>query len=274
MTSQKKPEEIARGWIDKRIEEAGWALVNRDEYHPSLNAAVIREALLTGKKEADYYFLINGKAVAVLEAKRESINTKNKKLIAQAEDYAVRSSPISYSLYPSLPFVLLSNGKEIVMRDFRQRDSEYENTPFNTIPTPKEFCKKLDITSPFAQFPTLSAVGLRECQFDAVTHVEETFKNHEKRALITMATGAGKTYTACLIAYRFLTYGEAKRVLFLVDRTNLGTQALEGFGTFTRTEKGEVFSNIYTVGALKSDDPEKAKGLQVSSPPYKSYMLQ
>ena len=263
MTSQKKPEEIAREWIDKRIEEAGWALVNRDEYRPSLNAAVIREALLTGKKEADYYFHINGKAVAVLEAKKESISTKNKKLIAQAEDYAVRSSPISYSLYPSLPFVLLSNGKEIVMRDFRQKDSEYENTPWNTIPTPKEFCRKLDITSPFAQFPTLSADGLRECQFDAVTHVEETFKNHEKRALITMATGAGKTYTACLIAYRFLTYGEAKRVLFLVDRTNLGTQALEGFGTFTRTEKGEVFSNIYTVGALKSDDPEKAKGLQV-----------
>lgn len=263
MTLQKKPEEIAREWIDKRIEEAGWALVNRDEYHPSLNAAVIREALLTGKKEADYYFLINGKAVAVLEAKRESISTNNKKLIAQAEDYAVRSSPISYSLYRSLPFVLLSNGKEIVMRDFRQRDSEYENTPFNTVPTPKEFCKKLHITSPFAQFPALSEDGLRECQFDAVTHVEETFKNHEKRALITMATGAGKTYTACLIAYRFLTYGEAKRVLFLVDRTNLGTQALEGFGTFTRTEKGEVFSNIYTVGALKSDDPEKAKGLQV-----------
>lgn len=153
MTLQKKPEEIAREWIDKRIEEAGWALVNRDEYHPSLNAAVIREALLTGKKEADYYFLINGKAVAVLEAKRESISTNNKKLIAQAEDYAVRSSPISYSLYRSLPFVLLSNGKEIVMRDFRQRDSEYENTPFNTVPTPKEFCKKLHITSPFAQFP-------------------------------------------------------------------------------------------------------------------------
>lgn len=56
MTSQKKPEEIARGWIDKRIEEAGWALVNRDEYHPSLNAAVIREALLTGKKGSGLLF--------------------------------------------------------------------------------------------------------------------------------------------------------------------------------------------------------------------------
>lgn len=49
---------------------------------------------------------------------------------------------------------------------------------------------------------------------------------------MVLATGAGKTYTACLAAYRLLSYTPMRRVLFLVDRNNLGKQAEENLELF------------------------------------------
>ena len=69
---------------------------------------------------------------------------------------------------------------------------------------------------------------------------------------MVLATGAGKTYTACLTAYRMLAYTPMRRVLFLVDRNNLGKQAETEFGTFRLTDNGEAFNMIYTVNRLKS----------------------
>ena len=82
-----KPEERARQWIDRKLEDAGWQVVNRDEYAPGMTAVAVREAAMRGGLEADYLLLINGKAAAVLEAKREEIALDNPHLIAQAENY-------------------------------------------------------------------------------------------------------------------------------------------------------------------------------------------
>ena len=70
--------------------------------------------------------------------------------------------------------------------------------------------------------------------------------------LLVMATGTGKTYTACLAAYRMLSYTPMRRVLFLVDRNNLGKQAEGEFGTFRLTENGDAFNTIFTVNRLRS----------------------
>ena len=80
-----KPEERAREWIDRKLEDAGWKVINRDEYAPGMTAVAVREAAMRGGLEADYLLLINGKAAAVLEAKREEISLSNPHLIAQAE---------------------------------------------------------------------------------------------------------------------------------------------------------------------------------------------
>ena len=80
-----KPEELARVWIDNKLEESGWLIINRNEYRPGLQAVAIRELILKGQKEADYVLMLNGKAAAILEAKREEIQLDNPKLIAQAE---------------------------------------------------------------------------------------------------------------------------------------------------------------------------------------------
>ena len=91
-----------------------------------------------------------------------------------------------------------------------------------------------------------------DCQYEAVTELEKSFRIGQNRALMVLATGAGKTYTACLTAYRMLAYTPMRRVLFLVDRNNLGKQAETEFGTFRLTDNGEAFNMIYTVNRLKS----------------------
>ncbi len=104
----------------------------------------------------------------------------------------------------------------------------------------------------YVGLPTLSPKGLRACQYEAITQLEQSFRNGENRALMVLATGAGKTYTACLAAYRMLAFTPMKRILFLVDRNNLGKQAETEFGTFRLTENGDPFNTIFTVNRLKS----------------------
>ena len=110
----------------------------------------------------------------------------------------------------------------------------------------------LGIEDPFAGLPTLNPKGLRACQYNAITGLEKSFRNGQNRALMVLATGAGKTYTACLASYRMLAYTKIRRVLFLVDRNNLGKQAEGEFGTFRLTENGDAFNTIYSVNRLKS----------------------
>lgn len=246
------PEEKARQKIDRMFVEAGWDVINREEYSAGMTAVAIREGLLQGNKEADYFLFLNGKAVGVLEAKREDADITAQCVSEQAEDYA-RSVPLCYPVFSKpLPIVMKSNGKELYMRDMRDSDSQYKD--LLKIPTPKKIVSMLGIDDAFAGLPSLSKKGLRECQFDAIINLETSFRAGQKKALIVLATGAGKTYTACMAAYRMLAYIGMKRVLFLVDRNNLGKQAEGGFGTFRLTQNGDAFNTIYGVSRLKSND--------------------
>ena len=82
------PEEKARQKIDQWFVEAGWKVTNREDYEPTSTAVAIREGLLKGNLEADYFLFINGKAVGVLEAKREDIDALSDKVCDQAALYA------------------------------------------------------------------------------------------------------------------------------------------------------------------------------------------
>lgn len=244
------PEEKARQKIDQWLTDAGWKVVDREDYEPTCTAVAIREGLLKGNLEADYFLFINGKAVGVLEAKREDIEAFSNKVCEQAVLYA-RSVPNIYQTYQKpLPFIFTSNGKDLYFCDFREQDSYFKQ--IMSIPTPHELVEKLGIEDIFAGLPTLKKKGLRDCQYEAVTELEKSFRNGQNRALMVLATGAGKTYTACLTAYRMLSYTSMRRVLFLVDRNNLGKQAEGEFGTFRLTENGDAFNTIFTVNRLRS----------------------
>ena len=244
------PEEKARVKIDKMLEDAGWQVVSRDEYTPSLTAAAIKEGLLKNNLEADYFLFINGKAVGVLEAKRAEVDVDSDVVKQQAEKY-VNNVPSIYAAYcKPLRIIYLSNGEKVLFYDYDKKDEVYQE--INRIHTPKEIVDLLGIADFYAGLPALSKKGLRQCQFDAVTGLENSFRNGQKKALMVLATGAGKTFTACLASYRFLSYTKMRKILFLVDRNNLGKQAEGEFGKFRLTETKEPFNTIFGVSRLKS----------------------
>ena len=257
------PEEKARIKIDQWFADAGCEVINRDEYEPTSTAVAIREGLLKDNLEADYFLFINGKAVGVLEAKREETDAFSSIVCEQAALYA-KSVPNIYQTYQKpLPFIFTSNGKELYFCDFREQDHYFKQ--IMTIPTPHELVKKLGINDYFAGLPTLRKKGLRDCQYEAITELEKSFRSGQKRALMVLATGAGKTYTACLAAYRMLSYTPMRRVLFLVDRNNLGKQAEGEFGTFRLTENGEAFNTIFTVNRLRSSSIPSDSNVVIST---------
>lgn len=250
------PEQKARVKIDKVLESAGWTVVARDEYTNAINAQAVKENILQGNKEADYILYLDGKAIGVLEAKRED-NQLGLAVAEQAQNYA-NILPIWVQTWKNpLPFIFLSNGNLLLFKDMREAKPCYK--VLKKMFTPKELVQLAgdDIQSEYAKLPSLPPVGpkgLRECQFEAITNLELSFKQGLKKALIVLATGAGKTFTACTAAYRLLNYTSAKRVLFLVDRNNLGKQAEGEFGTYKLTETGNAFSDEYIVHRLRSVD--------------------
>ncbi len=257
------PEEKARQKIDQWFSDAGWQVINRDDFEPGCTAVAIREGLLKGNLEADYLLFIEGKAVGVLEAKREEIDPASQEVCEQAALYA-RSVPDTYQAYQRpLPFIYASNGKELYFCDFREKEPYFRL--IEMIPQPYELVKKLGIKDFFAGLPVLRKKGLRDCQYEAIRELEKSFRSGQTRALMVLATGAGKTYTACLASYRFLTYTKMRRVLFLVDRNNLGKQAETEFATFRLTEKGDAFNLIYTVNRLRSAQVPKDSNVVIST---------
>lgn len=231
------------------LKKAGWSIVPRDQYSPGVSAVAIEEGLLKGNLEADYLLFLEGKAIGVLEAKKESVSLDD--IVAnQAENYTHKLLQMYQYWENPLPLIYLSNGKELLFKNAKVPGSTYQK--LDAMHTPKEMVKLAGINSFFAGLPTLDPKGLRDCQYEAITNLEASFRNSQRKALIVLATGAGKTFTACLAAYRFLAYTPARRVLFLVDRNNLGKQAEGAFGDFKLTENGEPFSTIYTTERLRS----------------------
>ena len=131
-------------------------------------------------------------------------------------------------------------------------DSDY--VELSEIHSPKKMLQLIKKTSDYGALPKLEKKGLRECQYEAEINFESSLKAGKKRALAILATGAGKTYLACLAAYRLLNYTTTKRVLFLVDRNNLARQTETEFSLFDRTEEKKALSSLYRINRLKSKD--------------------
>lgn len=259
------PEEKARIIIDRQLEEAGWQVVDRDEYTSMAHACAVREGLMNfsgTNLEADYLLFIEGKAVGVVEAKREE-NELGDEVKLQALNYTKNLPLWCAAWYMPLPIVLLANGQKILFYNQRSEKDDFEE--WGHMPSPRELCKQLDIYSPFAGLPMLSDKGLRACQYRAITSLEQAFRDGQQRALIELATGAGKTFTACLVAYRMLSYTDMKHVLFLVDRNNLGKQTETAFSQFRLTENRDSFSNIFGVQRLKNKNLDSSASVVIST---------
>lgn len=246
------PEEQARAKINKQLNDAGWEIVSRNDYVPN-TAAAVKEALMIGSKESDYLLFVDNKAIAVVEAKRES-NDLGAKVAIQAEDYSVTPQNWYDLWMPNMiPLVYLANGKKIYFKKMlNNSDGEYEE--LTEMHSPKKMLQIIGQKSKYGALPRIEKNGLRDCQYDAEVKLEDSLKQGKKKALAVLATGSGKTYLACLAAYRLLNYTSTKRVLFLVDRNNLARQTETEFSLFDRTEKQQPMNVLYRINRLKSAD--------------------
>lgn len=246
------PEELARIKIDKQLNDAGWEIVSRDEYVPNMTLAV-KEALMKGITESDYLLFIDNKAIAVVEAKREE-NSLGSKVAEQAEKYSINPQNWYSLWFPNqIPLVYLANGNKIYFKNMlNNSDGEYEE--INEMHSPKKMLQLIGKESEYGALPKLEKKGLRDCQYEAELKLEESLKEGKKKALSILATGAGKTYLACLASYRLLNYTSTQRVLFLVDRNNLAKQTETEFGLFDRTEKRQPMSSLYQINRLRKKE--------------------
>lgn len=254
------PEELARVKIDKQLNNAGWDIIARNEYLPNSTVA-IKEALMKGNTESDYLLFVDGKAIAVVEAKKEA-NNLGADVAAQAEFYSANPQDW-YALWIKgmIPFVYLANGNKIYFKNMLIPDSEYEE--LSAMHSPKKMLQLIGQVSEYGALPRIEKKGLRDCQYNAEVALEASLKEGKKKALAILATGSGKTYLACLASYRMLNYTPVKRVLFLVDRNNLARQTESEFSLFDRTENGHALSSLYQINRLRK--PEDINGQVVIS---------
>lgn len=246
------PEELARVKIDKQLNNAGWDIVARDEYIP-FNAMAVEEALMQGNKESDYLLFVDDKAIAVVEAKKES-NELGEVVAEQAEYYAIHPQNW-YGMWfdNQIPLVYLANGNKIYFKNMIA-DPNGDYVELTEMHSPKQMLKLIGEKSEYGALPKIDKRGLRDCQYEAEVNLEKSLKAGKKKSLAVLATGSGKTYLACLAAYRLLNYTHTNRVLFLVDRNNLARQTESEFSLFDRTEKQQAMSSLYDIKRLKKAD--------------------
>lgn len=257
MTNQ-NPEQIARDNIDRQLIACGWLVQPKSKINLSAGIGVAVREYSTEVGPADYALFVDGKPVGIIEAKREEEGHKMTVHEDQAEDYA--TAKLKYLNNEKLPFVYLSTGEVTTLTDFRDPKPRGRNVfTFHRPETLRNWLKKTkSVRAALQDLDNLPEDGLRDCQINAITNLEKSFKQNKPRALIQMATGSGKTFTAITSVYRLLKLKDdnnnnvVRRILFLVDTKNLGEQAEQEFMSYLPNDDNRKFTELYGVHRLKS----------------------
>ena len=232
------PEARARETIDRKLIEAGWVIQDRDEMNVGAGPGVAIREFKTDAGFADYLLYVDKKPAGVIEAKKEGVALTG--IEAQTRDYAEKVPGFLPVPIRPLPFLYESTGIET--RFTNLLDPTPRSRPVFSFHQPPTLQRWLDdeiairkgrpnaeVAATFLgrmqKAPLLVTAGMWPAQIRAVENLEISCRAGRRRALIQMATGAGKTYTAVAALYRLIRYGGIRRALFLVDRGNLGRQA-------------------------------------------------
>ena len=247
------PEEAARDRIDGRLRAAGWHVQDKEALDFNAGLGVAVREYQTDIGPADYVLFADRRAVGVVEAKPDSWGARLTTVELQSEGYAnARLKWISNA--EPLPFLYESTGQ--VTRFTNGRDPNPRSREVFSFHRPDTLnawvLAPRSLRSGIASLPPLNADGLRECQMKSIAGLESSLKADRPRALVQMATGAGKTFTAITQVYRLLKHAEARRILFLVDTRNLGEQAEQEFMAFIPNDDNRKFTELYNVQRLAS----------------------
>jgi len=248
----------ARVEIDKQLAAAGWKVQRQKALNLSAGPGVaVREFTLEKPHgRVDYLLFLNGQPAGVIEAKPQG--TPLVEVEHQSGKY-VEGLPtwMRPPVYP-LPFIYESTGAET--RFTNGYDPEARSRPVFTFHRPEtlaEWSRQITDNPELPTFrarlkamPPLDERGLWGKQATAIRNLEQSLAEDRPRSLIQMATGSGKTFTAANACYRLIKHADAKRILFLVDRANLGKQAKLEFDKFTIPETQRKFPAEYNVQHL------------------------
>jgi type I restriction enzyme R subunit len=246
------PEQIARDKIDAMLVQSGWKVQDRKALNFNAGPGIAVREYPTDIGTVDYVLFVDRKPVGVIEAKREEEGHRLTVHEAQAEAYAL--AQLKYVNNAPLSYVYESTGEITRFTDFNDpKPRARQMFSFQRPQTLKEWLSSpKSLRARLHDIPLLDEKGLRDCQIKAIKNLEKSFKENYPRALIQMATGSGKTYTAITSIYRLLKFANAKRVLFLVDTRNLGKQAEQEFMAYTPSDDNRKFTELYNVQRLKS----------------------
>jgi type I restriction enzyme, R subunit len=268
------PEAKARVEIDKMLAAAGWVVQDYARANLSVATGVaLREFVLKSPHgRADYLLFVDGQAVGVIEAKKEGetltgVAWQTRKYVDGLPD------ELPTAVEGALPFAYQSTGIETRFTNTLDPDAKSRQvfwfhrpetlgrwiTEIRAHPQAPTLRHRLD------RLPPLDETGLWSAQARAIHTLEESLAMDRPRALIQMATGAGKTFTAANVAYRLVKFADARRILFLVDRANLGRQTRKEFQGFTTPDDGRKFTEFYNVQHLSSNTIDPVARVTIST---------
>jgi len=253
-----EPEQQARQKIDELLQAAGWILQNRDQFDRTAGLGVAVREFQLPAGPCDYLLFVDGKAAGVIEAKKAGVTLSG--VAEQSAKYMVSLPPHLARWHDTLVFEYESTGEETFFCDLRDPKPRSRRVfAFHRPETLREWLLQPEtLRARLQKLPPLDTHGLRHCQVEAIQGLERSLAKDKPRALIQLATGAGKTFTACTFSWRLLKYAGARRILFLVDRNNLGDQTLKEYQNFQPHGAANRFTDTYVVQHLRGNriDPD------------------
>jgi type I site-specific restriction endonuclease len=238
------PEAKARQRIEQRLIDTGWVIQDFKDIDLSAARGVAVREYPTDTGPADYVIFIDREPVGIIEAKRDQAGEH----LTAVEEQTLRYAAATLKWCGNtalLPFLFESTGA--ITRFTDTRDPAPRSREIFHFFRPEQLAAWRDQPDTLRYrlvhaLPALLTAYLRACQVVAVTGLEYSLARNLPRALIHMATGAGKTFTAITAIYRLLKFAGAKRVLFLVDTRNLGQQAHQEFMAYTPPDDARTFT--------------------------------
>lgn len=247
------PEQKAREIIDKKLEQSGWIIQDAQKINLFAGLGVAVREFPTSTGPVDYALFLEGIPVGIVEAKRDDVGENITEVERQDSRYANSTFKWVQSDY-RIRFAY--EATSILTRFTDYDDVKYRSRSVFSFHQPQELQRLLNekqtIRNRMKQFPDFDTTGFRKCQITAIENLEQSFASNKPKALIQMATGAGKTFTAITAVYRLLKFAGVKRVLFLVDTKGLGEQAEREFLAYRPNDDNRSFSELYGVRRLKS----------------------
>ncbi len=246
------PEQRARQAIDRKLGQSGWVIQDMRRLNPLAAIGVAVREFPTSTGPVDYALFVGGVPVGIIEAKKSEAGEHITDVEMQSGRYA--HSTFRWATNQEIRFAYEATDEITRFTDYH--DLKYRSREVFSFHRPETLKRLLEqsdtVRNNMKHFPALDETGFRRCQVNAIKNLDESFALNKPRALVQMATGAGKTFTAITSAYRLLKYGKMNRILFLVDTRSLGEQAEREFLAYTPNDDSRSFSQLYGVCRLKS----------------------